>query len=84
MDAGFVAEDGWVKYRFGDAAALLVKVVSQCDADAFAEAGDRVEVGQAQKAHEEVGQVPDQRELCDAAEEYHGDAEEAENVQGRF
>ena len=84
MDAGFVAEDGRIEYRLGDAAALLVKVVSQCDADAFAEAGNRVEVGQAQKAHEEVGQVPDQREFCDAAEEYHGDAEEAENVQGRL
>lgn len=84
MDAGFVTEDGWVEGRFFDAATLLVEVVSQRDADAFAETGDCVEVSQAQEAHEEVGKVPDQREFCDAAEEYHDDAEEAENVQGRF
>ena len=84
MDAGFVAEDGWVKYRLFDAAAFLVEVVSQRDADVFAETGDCVEVSQTQKAHEEVGKVPDQRELCDAAEEYHDDAEETENVQGRL
>lgn len=78
MDAGFVAEDGWVEDWFFDAAAFLVDVVAQRDADAFGQAGDGVEVRQAQEAHEEVSQVPDQRELCDAAEEDHGDNEEAE------
>ena len=78
MDAGFVAEDGRVEDWFFDAAAFLVDVVVECDADAFSQAGNCVEVRQAQEAHEEVGEVPDQREFCNAAEEYHDDNEDAE------
>lgn len=55
MDAGFVAEDGWVEDWFFDAAAFLVDVVVEGDADAFSQTGNRVEVRQAQEAHEEVG-----------------------------
>lgn len=78
MDAGFVAEDGRVEDWFFDAAAFLVDVVAQRDADAFGQAGDGVEIRQAQEAHEEVSQVPDQRKFSYAAEEDHGDNEEAE------
>ena len=84
MDAGFVAEDGRVEDWFFDAAAFLVDVVVEGDADAFSQTGNRVEVRQAQEAHEEVGKVPDQRELSYAAEEDHDDDEQAEQRHKEF
>lgn len=78
MDAGFVTEDGWVEGWFFDAATLLVEVVIQRDADALGETSNCIEVRQAQEAHEQVSEVPDQREFCNAAEEYHDDNEDAE------
>ena len=66
-----VAEDGGVEGRFLVAFFLLLDIVEQGDARVLGEADDSVEVGQAQEAHEEVGEVPDEGELSQAAEEDH-------------
>ena len=53
------------------AAGALGLVVDERTAGVGGEAGDGVEVRQAQETHEEVGEVPDELERREAAEENH-------------
>ena len=59
----------------------LFLVVDERVARVGREARDGVEVRQAEQAHEEVGEVPDELQRCEAAEEHHehdADAEDRE------
>ena len=60
VNAGLVAEDGRIEYGFFDALLLLFQIVIQCDAGIFGQARNGVEVSQAEEAHKEVGEVPDE------------------------
>ena len=81
MDAVFVRQDGRIEDRICDTLFLLRQIAAEGHMGVFIKAGDGVEVSQAQKPHEEVGQIPDQRKLGHAAENHHEDDQCPEDEQ---
>ena len=67
MHAVRAAEEVRVKLGF-ESCFALGDVVVQGELRVFRETRDGVEIRQAQEAHEEVGEVPDEGELSQAAE----------------
>ena len=81
IDAGFIRQHLRIEGRVFDAGSFLRQVVVEGCIGVFGKLGNRIEVREAEEAHEEIRHIPDERELGQAAKEYHEDYEAAEDEQ---
>ena len=71
MNAFRIGQEVGIEDGLLDAATLLSRIIVQDNERVLAEPSDRVKIRQAEEAHEQVGGVPDQRQLRETSNQHH-------------